>query len=117
MSDTLAAVTVIIASSCEAKREVAIWRAVESALAQDGVRVDLQMVINLCTGMTAWLPDPAEAIAQVAPGVGILAATMAWTRPGWIEGRGEGACDPPGGNPEPQRREGPAPTADCGHGG
>ncbi|MEP6732481.1 MAG: glycosyltransferase family A protein [bacterium] len=46
MSDTLAAVTVIIASSCEAKREAAIWRAVESALAQDGVRVDLQMVVN-----------------------------------------------------------------------
>ena len=44
-------------------------------------RVDLQMVVNLSTGMTAWLPDPAEAIGQVAHAVGILAETMAWTRP------------------------------------
>jgi glycosyltransferase involved in cell wall biosynthesis len=44
--DHFPAVTVIIASSCEAKREPAIWRAVESALAQDGVNVDLQVVVN-----------------------------------------------------------------------
>ena len=35
--------------------------------------------------MTAWLPDPTEAIAQVAHDVGLLAETMAWTHPGWIE--------------------------------
>ena len=47
MSDArFPAVTVIIASSCEAKREAAIWRAVESALAQDGIDVDLQVVVN-----------------------------------------------------------------------
>ena len=39
-------VTVIIASSCEAKREAAIWRAVGSALAQDCVNVDLVVVVN-----------------------------------------------------------------------
>ncbi|MBK5282653.1 MAG: hypothetical protein JJE16_11245 [Nitrospiraceae bacterium] len=48
-------------------------------------RIDLQMIVNLCSGMTAWLPDPTESIAQVAHGVGILAETMAWSRPGWIE--------------------------------
>lgn len=48
-------------------------------------RIDLQMVVNLCTGMTAWLTDPTNAIAQVAHGVGLLAETMAWTRAGWIQ--------------------------------
>jgi hypothetical protein len=48
-------------------------------------RIDLHLVVNLCTGMTAWLPDPTESVAQVSRGVGILAETMAWTRPGWIE--------------------------------
>ena len=48
-------------------------------------RLDVQMVVNLCTGMTAWLPDPTDAIAQVAHGVGILAETMAWTRAGWLQ--------------------------------
>jgi hypothetical protein len=48
-------------------------------------RIDLQVVVNLCTGMTAWLPDPTDAIAQVAHGVGLLAETMAWTRGGWIQ--------------------------------
>jgi glycosyltransferase involved in cell wall biosynthesis len=42
----LPAITVLIASSCEAKREGAIWRAVESVLAQDGVLVDLKIVVN-----------------------------------------------------------------------
>lgn len=46
MTNTIPAVTVVIASSCEAKREAAIRRAIESALAQDGVRVDLQIVVN-----------------------------------------------------------------------
>lgn len=48
-------------------------------------RIDLQVIVNLCTGMTAWLPDPTTAIAQVAYDVGMLAETMAWTRAGWIE--------------------------------
>jgi hypothetical protein len=53
--------------------------------AEAAERIDLQLIVNLCTGMTAWLPDPVEAITQVAHGVGILAETMGWTRPGWIE--------------------------------
>jgi hypothetical protein len=48
-------------------------------------RIDLQMVVNLCTGMTAWLPDPTDAIAQVAHGVGLVAETTGWTRAGWIQ--------------------------------
>jgi hypothetical protein len=35
--------------------------------------------------LTAFLPDPAEAIAQVAHDLGVLAETLGWTRPGWIE--------------------------------
>ena len=57
-------------------------------------RVDLQMVVNLSTGMTAWLSDPAEAIAQLAHAVGILAETMAWTRPGWMEVLTDFSLDP-----------------------
>jgi hypothetical protein len=48
-------------------------------------RVDLQVVINLCTGMTSWLVDPTEAIAEVAHGVGIVAETMTWARTGWMQ--------------------------------
>ena len=57
-------------------------------------RIDLQVVVNLSTGMTAWLPDPTDAIAQVAYGVGLLAETMAWTRPGWIEAVTDFSLDP-----------------------
>lgn len=57
-------------------------------------RVDLQVIVNLSTGMTSWLPDPAEAIAQVAHAVGILAETMAWTRPGWMEVFTDFSLDP-----------------------
>jgi hypothetical protein len=48
-------------------------------------RIDLQVIVNLCTGMSAWLPDPTDAIAQVAHGVGIVAETMSWTRAGWLQ--------------------------------
>ena len=57
-------------------------------------RVDLQMVVNLSTGMTAWVPDPGEAIVQVAHAVGILAETMAWTRPGWSEALSDFSLNP-----------------------
>ena len=39
-------VCVVIATSCEAKRRAELWRAVESALSQDGVEVDLHVVVN-----------------------------------------------------------------------
>jgi len=74
------------------RRIIELLRAILSPDAAE--RVDLQVVVNLCTGMTAWLPDPAEAIAQVAHAVGILAETMAWTRAGWMEALTDFSLDP-----------------------
>ncbi len=48
-------------------------------------RVDVEIVVNLCTGMTAFIPEPADAIAQVAYALGVLAETLGWARSGWIE--------------------------------
>jgi hypothetical protein len=48
-------------------------------------RVDVEGILTLCAGMTAFLPTPVEAIAQVGYDVGLLAETLGWTRPGWIE--------------------------------
>ena len=48
-------------------------------------RIDVQVVMTLCTGMTAFLHDAETAIVQVLYGVGMLAETMEWTNPGWIE--------------------------------
>jgi len=48
-------------------------------------RVDVEIVVNLCTGMTAFIREPAEAIAQVAYALGVLAETLGWARAGWIE--------------------------------
>lgn len=48
-------------------------------------RVDVEVIVNLCTGMTALIPDAENAIAQVCYRLGLLAETMQWARPGWIE--------------------------------
>lgn len=48
-------------------------------------RVDVEVIVNLCTGMTAFLPAPAAAIAQVGHALGVLAETLGWARPGWVE--------------------------------
>ncbi len=48
-------------------------------------RVDVEIVVTLATGMTAFLPDPGEAIAQVGYDLGVLAETLGWTQLGWIE--------------------------------
>ena len=48
-------------------------------------RVDVEIVANLATGMTAFIPDPSAAIAQVGYDLGIVAETLGWTTPGWIE--------------------------------
>jgi len=48
-------------------------------------RVDVEIVVNLSAGMTAFIPEAVVAIAQVVHNVGILAETLGWTRPGWIE--------------------------------
>src|SRR5438105_4426493 len=39
-------ITVVVATTCEARRRVEIWRAVESVLGQEGVDVDLVFVVN-----------------------------------------------------------------------
>jgi len=48
-------------------------------------RVDVQVVLTLCSGMSAFLHDAETAIVQVLYGVGMLAESMKWTNPGWIE--------------------------------
>jgi hypothetical protein len=46
-------------------------------------RIDVEIVVNLCMGMTALIAETVAAIAQVVQGVGTLAETLGWTRPGW----------------------------------
>jgi hypothetical protein len=62
---------------------VELVRALIQPEAQD--RIDVEVVVNLSTGMTAVIPDAEDAIAQVCHGLGLLAETMQWARPGWIE--------------------------------
>lgn len=62
---------------------VALVRAILMSEAQS--RVDVEIVVNLASGMTAFLPDPSDAIAQVGYNLGLLAETIGWARPGWIE--------------------------------
>jgi hypothetical protein len=64
-------------------RIVALTRAIVAPEAQ--ARVDVEIVINLATGMTAVIADPAEAIAQVGYDLGLLVETLGWARPGWIQ--------------------------------
>jgi hypothetical protein len=64
-------------------RVVDLVRAV--LLPEAHARVDVEVVINLATGMTAFMTDPAEAIAQVGYDLGVLAETLGWTRAGWIQ--------------------------------
>ncbi len=70
---------------CEAFREgiVELTRSIVTPEAQ--ARVDVEVLVTLATGMTAFIADPAEAIAQVAYDLGVLAETLGWIRPGWIE--------------------------------
>ena len=48
-------------------------------------RIDVEIVANLAAGMTAFIAEPVPAIAQVIHGMGTLAETLGWARPGWIE--------------------------------
>jgi hypothetical protein len=48
-------------------------------------RLDMELVVNLATGMKAFLPEPAQAIAQVGRALGVVLETLGWTRPGWID--------------------------------
>ena len=62
---------------------VALVRSVLCAEAYE--RVDVEIVVNLCEGMTAFVPELRHAIAQVVHDIGVLADTLQWARPGWIE--------------------------------
>ena len=64
-------------SIIELVRDVIISEAAE--------RVDVHMVEQLSSGMTAWIPDATAAIAQVGYDLGVVFETLGWTRPGWIE--------------------------------
>jgi len=46
-------------------------------------RIGIDVVVNLCSGMSAMLADPIEAIAQVVQRIGLLSATVGWVRSGW----------------------------------
>ncbi len=48
-------------------------------------RIDVEIVANLCVGMMAFIPEPGAAVAQVIHGVGVLAETLGWVCPGWLE--------------------------------
>ena len=48
-------------------------------------RVDVHLLLNLASGMTSFIPDPQAAIAQVCYDFGLLADTLGWVRPGWIQ--------------------------------
>lgn len=73
------------AVDCRAFREPLVNLARVILLPEAHGRVDVEILVNLSTGMTAFLPDPAEAIAHVGHNLGVLAETLGWTRPGWIE--------------------------------
>ena len=82
-------------------RIVEVTRAILTPDAQ--ARVDVETVVNLATGMTAFIADPAEAIAQVGYDLGLLAETLGWTRVGWIQAvtNFSLASHPPAGNSSP----------------
>jgi hypothetical protein len=79
------------------QRIVELTRALLQAEASE--RVDVEVVVTLCTGMTALLSQPVEAIAQVGYDLGLLAETLGWTRPGWIEAVTQFSLD--GASPRP----------------
>jgi hypothetical protein len=48
-------------------------------------RVDVHIIENISSGMTAFIPDPIEAIAHVGHALATVVETLGWTRHGWIE--------------------------------
>ena len=59
-------------------------------------RIDVEIVVNLATGMTAFIPDPMPAIAHTVRALGLLAETLEWVRPGWHEVMADFADGPSG---------------------
>ncbi len=68
---------------CEEHRDVIVGLLKAILKPEVHQRVGVDVVVNLCTGMTAMMADPTEAIAQVAQCIGLLAATVGWVQPGW----------------------------------
>jgi hypothetical protein len=68
---------------CEEHRDVIVG--LLKAILKPGAhqRIGVDVLVNLCTGMTAMLADPIEAIAQVMQRIGLLSATVGWAQPGW----------------------------------
>jgi len=62
---------------------VALTRAI--LLPEAEGRIDVQIIENLCSGMSSFIPDPNEAIAHVGHALGTVVETLGWTRLGWIE--------------------------------
>jgi hypothetical protein len=68
---------------CEEHREVIVGLLKAILKPEAHQRVGVDVVVNLCTGMTAMVADPTEAIAQVVQRIGLLSATVGWVQPGW----------------------------------
>ena len=48
-------------------------------------RIDVEIMVNLATGMTAFIPEPVSAITTVVHALGLLTETLGWARAGWSE--------------------------------
>ncbi len=59
-------------------------------------RIDVEIVVNLATGMTAFISNPMPAIAHTVRALGVLAETLDWVRPGWHEVMADFADGPSG---------------------
>ena len=72
------------AVDCRAYRQqiLSLTRAILRPEAEE--RVDVHIVENLCSGMTAFLPDPNEAIAEVGHALATVVETLGWTRHDWV---------------------------------
>jgi len=68
---------------CEEHRNVIVGLLKAILKPEAHQRIGVDVVMNLCTGMTAMLADPREAIAQVMQRIGLLSATVGWAQPGW----------------------------------
>ena len=68
---------------CEEHRNVIVGLLKAILKPEAHQRIGVDVVVNLCTGMTAMLADPMEAIAQVMQRMGLLSATVGWAQSGW----------------------------------
>lgn len=84
------------AADCQAFHQAIVELTRSLLLPAAHERVDVEVIVNLCTGMTAFLPAPAAAIAQVGHALGVLAETLGWARPGWVEPVSRFSLEPAG---------------------